>query len=66
VGVQHYYAGWAQRPQRSEPYISIKGPAGLGNGAESWIEAVTRDSPPFPVTLTGPSGSGADHLAQDM
>jgi 2'-5' RNA ligase superfamily len=52
---QHHYARWAQRPQRSEPHISIKGPAGLTHDAQSGVEAITRDGAPFSVTLTEPA-----------
>ncbi|MEV5825737.1 2'-5' RNA ligase family protein [Spirillospora sp. NPDC052242] len=65
------HAGWARRPMRSRPHVSIKGGAGLSDDRRclELIEAIAGATPPFPVRLGGPAvfpdGGGVLHLRVD-
>jgi 2'-5' RNA ligase len=50
------HAEWAQRPMRSSPHISIKGPAGLSDDRSTvdTLEEIAGATDPFPVRLTEP------------
>lgn len=50
-------AAWAVRPMRSDPHVSIKGPAGLSESSDilDTIAEVAAHVPPFPLQLTGPA-----------
>ena len=50
-------AEWALRPQRSEPHISIKGPAGLDESPETFstLTKIAISTAPFSVRLDQPA-----------
>jgi 2'-5' RNA ligase len=50
-------AEWAIRPMRSDPHISIKGPAGLGDSAAliAIVDEIARSTERFSIRLNGPA-----------
>lgn len=70
-GFREWHAGWARRPMRSWPHISIKGGAGLSADRRclELIESVAARTAPFAVRLGDaavfPGDGGVLHLRVD-
>lgn len=55
---------WALRPMRSDPHISIKGPAALDNGQNilATIREIASNAAPFLIQLTAPAMFDAEPI----